>query len=66
LGIEVPDSLAIRTSGRTIKLDGLKTGDMICLRWMREGDCLVAECISVIGTGDHDRASREGLLLNGW
>jgi len=50
LGIEVPDSLAIRTSGRTIKLDGLKSGHRVRLRWIREVDRPVAESITLIRT----------------
>jgi hypothetical protein len=49
LGIEVPEGLSIAAGGKTKKLEDLKTGDRVRLRWIREEDRLVAETISVIG-----------------
>jgi hypothetical protein len=49
LGIEVPEGLSIAAGGKTKKLEDLKTGDRVRLRWIREKDRLVAESIAVIG-----------------
>ena len=49
LGVEVPEGLAITVGGKTKKLDDLKAGERVRLRWIREENRLVAESISVIG-----------------
>lgn len=49
LGVEVREDLAISAGGKTKKLEDLKTGDRVRLRWIREKDRLVAESIAVIG-----------------
>jgi len=49
LGVEVREDLAISAGGKTKKLEGLKTGDRLRLRWLREENRRVAESISVIG-----------------
>jgi Cu/Ag efflux protein CusF len=48
LGVEVPEGAAITAGGKTKKLEELKTGDRVRLRWIREENRLVAESISVI------------------
>lgn len=49
LGVEVPEGLAITVGGKTKKLEDLKTGDRVRLRWIREENRLVAESIEVVG-----------------
>lgn len=48
LGVEVPESLAISAGGGTKKLEDLKVGERVRLRWIREEDRLVAESIAVV------------------
>ncbi len=48
LGLEVPESLAITVGGKTKKLEDLRTGERVRLRWIREKDRLVAESIEVL------------------
>ncbi len=49
LGVEVPESLAITVGGKTKKLEDLRTGERVRLRWIREKDRLVAESIDLVG-----------------
>jgi len=49
LGVEVTEGGVIAAGGKTGKLEDLKTGDQVRLRWIREENRLVAESISVIG-----------------
>lgn len=49
LGVEVPEGLAITIGGKTRKLEDLKAGDRIRLRWIREENRLVAESIALVG-----------------
>ncbi|MBI4841359.1 MAG: hypothetical protein HY803_09860 [candidate division NC10 bacterium] len=49
LGVEVPEGLAITVGGKTKKLDDLKAGERVRLRWIREENRLVAESIAVVG-----------------
>lgn len=49
LGVEVPDRLAVTAEGKTRKLEDLKAGDRVRLRWIREENRLVAESIAVVG-----------------
>jgi hypothetical protein len=49
LGLEVPESLAITVGGKTKKLEDLRTGERVRLRWIREQDRLVAESIDLVG-----------------
>lgn len=49
LGVEVPEGLAITVGGKTKKLDDLKAGDRVRLRWIREENRLAAESIAVVG-----------------
>ena len=48
LGLEVPESLAITVGGKTKKLEDLRTGERVRLRWIREKHRLVAESIEVV------------------
>lgn len=49
LGVEVPEGLAVTAEGKTRKLDDLKAGDRVRLRWNREENRLVAESIAMVG-----------------
>lgn len=49
LGVEVPEGLAITVGGKTKKLDDLKAGERVRLRWIREENRLAAESIAVVG-----------------
>ena len=49
LGVEVSERLAITVGGKTGKLEDLRTGERVRLRWTREKDRLVAESIEVEG-----------------
>ena len=49
LGVEVPERLATTIGGKTKKLEDLRTGERVRLRWIREKDRLVAESIEVVG-----------------
>ena len=49
LGVEVPERLAVTAEGKTRKLEDLKAGDRVRLRWNREENRLVAESIAVAG-----------------
>ncbi len=49
LGEEVPKALAITVGSKTQKLEDLKSGERVSLRWVREKDRLVAESIEVRG-----------------
>jgi uncharacterized OB-fold protein len=48
LGIEVPDGLAVTAGGKTRKLEDLKAGDRVRLRWIREENRLVAASLAVV------------------
>jgi hypothetical protein len=50
LGVEVPENVAIAAAGKTRKLEDLKTGERVRLRWIREENRLVAESIAILGT----------------
>lgn len=49
LGVEVPGGLAITVGGKTKKLEDLRTGERVRLRWIRAKDRLVAESIAIVG-----------------
>jgi len=49
LGVEVPKGATITTGRGARKLEDLKAGERVRLRWIREENRLVAETISVIG-----------------
>ncbi len=49
LGVEVPKGATITTGRGARKLEDLKAGERVRLRWVREENRLVAETISVIG-----------------
>lgn len=49
IGAEVPETAAIKAEGRPRRLDELKPGDRVVLRWVREENRLVAESITVAG-----------------
>ncbi|OGB92626.1 MAG: hypothetical protein A3G35_11520 [candidate division NC10 bacterium RIFCSPLOWO2_12_FULL_66_18] len=49
LGVEVPERLAVTAEEKTRKLEDLKTGDRVRLRWNREENRLVVESIAVVG-----------------
>lgn len=49
LGVEVPEGLAITAGGKTKKLEDLKEGERVSLRWIREENRLVAESLAVVG-----------------
>ncbi len=49
LGVEVPEGLAVTVGGKTKRLEDLKPGERVRLRWNRERDRLVAESIEVMG-----------------
>lgn len=50
LGVEVPERLAVTVGGKTKKLEDLKAGERVRLRWNREKDRLVAESIDLLGS----------------
>ena len=49
LGVEVPEGASVVTAKGGKKLEEIKTGDRVRLRWIREENRLVADSISVIG-----------------
>ena len=49
LGVEVPEGVTIVTAKGGKKLEEIKTGDRVRLRWIREENRLVAESITVEG-----------------
>lgn len=51
LGVEVPKGLAVTAGEKTKKLEDLRTGERVRLRWNREKDRLVAESIDLLAAG---------------
>lgn len=49
LGVDVPEGLAITVGGKTKKLDDLKAGERVRLRWVRDENRLTAQSIAVVG-----------------
>ena len=49
LGVEVPEGVTVVTAKGGKKLEEIKTGDRVRLRWIREENRLVAESITVEG-----------------
>ncbi|MBI4537440.1 MAG: hypothetical protein HY712_05735 [candidate division NC10 bacterium] len=49
LGVVVPRDLAIGAGGKTKKLEDLKAGDRVRIRWIRKDNELVAESVGLAG-----------------